>query len=345
MPPSESAPKYGNVYPEPFRLDYQRWAEEIARLSSEYTNLTAWVIDDFYENHALYTPADVGQMQQRARRINPRLRFLPLMYYNEINRRFVEDYRKMIDGVVVAYPPDRQEIDRGWAVLNDETMAAPGELSFPHHTFSQPGDFVMVSKPAEVLSKERKTIRFQEKDDFAGPTEAYHFKQLLVNGRVVWEQDIAGGSDAWRDVEVDVTAAVQNKTNATVAFRLFDKKGVSNFGVRWSIRQLRTDGLKILWNVEKRGEFEAGFGPASSRRGRNFHLPYVVMTAAQPIEFKIRHGEPTTPERMSQWLQMCLDAYREGKCNGVVTYCLDKTPQSAMFPFEQRLFREFRQGQ
>jgi hypothetical protein len=56
VPPTESAPQYGNAYPEPFRLDYGRWAEEIARLSLQHTNLTGWVIDDFYANHGFFTP-------------------------------------------------------------------------------------------------------------------------------------------------------------------------------------------------------------------------------------------------------------------------------------------------
>src|SRR5262245_47791249 len=46
VPPSESAASYSTVYPEPLRLDYLRWAEEIARLSLQHTNLTTWVIDD-----------------------------------------------------------------------------------------------------------------------------------------------------------------------------------------------------------------------------------------------------------------------------------------------------------
>src|ERR1039457_1385829 len=44
--PPESAPKYGDLYCEPFRLDYGRCAEEIARLSLQHTNLTGWVIDE-----------------------------------------------------------------------------------------------------------------------------------------------------------------------------------------------------------------------------------------------------------------------------------------------------------
>jgi hypothetical protein len=57
VPPSESPPQYGSQDSEPFRLDYRRWAEEIARLSLRHVNLTAWVIDDFYANHELFTPA------------------------------------------------------------------------------------------------------------------------------------------------------------------------------------------------------------------------------------------------------------------------------------------------
>src|ERR1035441_10261449 len=79
VPPSESPPKEGDLYSEPFRLDYGRWAEEIARLSLQHTNLTAWVIDDFYANHEFFAPAAVRDMQKRAKGINPRLAFLPLI--------------------------------------------------------------------------------------------------------------------------------------------------------------------------------------------------------------------------------------------------------------------------
>jgi hypothetical protein len=67
VPPTESPPKEGDLYSEPFRLDYGRWAEEIARLSLQHTNLTAWVIDDFYANHEFFTPAAVRDMQKRAK--------------------------------------------------------------------------------------------------------------------------------------------------------------------------------------------------------------------------------------------------------------------------------------
>jgi hypothetical protein len=349
VPPSESAPKYSTLYPEPFRLDYPRWAEEIARLSLEHTNLTAWVIDDFYENHGLYSPAYVGDMQQRAKRVNPHLRFLPLMYYWEINRKFADDYRNVIDGVVAAYPPSAQEIERAWAIFNDVPIAEPCELAFPHYTPSHEGDFVMVSQSA-TTSGNLQTLSFLERDDFTGPTAGYHFKQLLVNDSVVWEEDLAGGTNGWRELNVDVSKQARSKSNVKIAFRLFDKKGVGNFGVRWQLKDLRAEGLQVSaaleapaqWKVEQRGPFEAGFGEALQSRTPRFHIPLIVMTAAQPIEFKLRHGEPASPERISLWLRMCLEEMQKKKCEGVVTYCLDKTTNSLTFSPVQKLFREFR---
>jgi hypothetical protein len=350
VPPTESAPQYGTTYPEPFRLDYGRWAEEIARLSLQHTNLTGWVIDDFYANHEFFTPAAVRDLQRRAKGINPRLVFLPLMYFGEIRRPFVDAYREVVDGVVVAYPQDRAEVDHAWAVLNDAAVVMPGELSFPASTPSQPGDFVQASQPATVLLGRPQRFHFRERDDFTANTSGYHFKQLLVNGTVVWEEDVAGGTNAWRFITVvDAAAAVRGSTNLTIAFRLLDKKGVSNFGVRWQVKGLQADGLAFadldhpqLWQVSQRGPFEAGFGDRLKPPQRHFHVPFIVMTAGHAGEFQMRHGDPASPERMAEWLRFCLEAWRNGKCDGVVTYCLDKEPRSRTFDLARDLFRQYR---
>ena len=57
--------------------------------------------------------------------------FLPLMYFGEMQPQFVEDYRGVIDGVVVAYLQDREEIERTWAILNDAALPATSEISLP----------------------------------------------------------------------------------------------------------------------------------------------------------------------------------------------------------------------
>ena len=349
VPPSESPPKEGDLYSEPFRLDYGRWAEEIARLSLQHTNLTGWVIDDFYANHAVFTPAAVRDMQKRAKGINPRLVFLPLMYFGEIRRPFVEDYREVIDGVVVAYPQGRDDIDQAWAMLNDDASVIPGELSYPWDTPSQPGDFVRASQSAKVLPDGPQRLHFRERADFTGTTSGYHFKQLLVNDAVLWEADVAGGSNAWREVTVDLTTAARGRTNLTIAFRLLDKKGVSNFGVRWQVKDLQADGLELAaldqpkqWRVSQRGAFEAGFGDQLKPPAHRFHVPFIVMTAGQASEFKLRHGDLASPERIAAWLKFCLQTWQEGKCDGVVTYCLEKQPGSRTFDLARDLFGQYR---
>jgi hypothetical protein len=334
VPPSEPPPS------EPFGLDYARWGGEIAKLSLRHANLKAWVIDDFYANAAkVLTPDCVRTMQARAKAVNPRLAFLPLMYYDQITRKFTDDYHALVDGVVAAYPNDRDEITTAWEILNDVRTANAGELSYPWSTPSRAGDFIQAAQTATVQPAARAKIRFRERDDFRGKTAGYHFKQLLVDDAVVWEADVAGGDPAWQDVEVDVTDAVRGRENVTLAFRLFDKKGVSNFAVRWQLRDLRTEGLKVAadfreakpWTLSSRGAFQSGFDPNAAAGRRRFHVPLIVMTAGERSEFKMRHGEPASPERVAEWVRLSLQAWREGQCDGVVMYCLEKSRGNAVF--------------
>jgi hypothetical protein len=340
-PPSE-CPPHTKTYSEPFRCNYERWAEEIARLSLRHPNLTAWVIDDFYGNDEVFTPAYVRRMQSHAKQINPRLAFLPLMYFDEITRRFVDRYREAIDGVVVAYPQDRKEIDDAWAVLNDVTMAAvfPRQLTCPWSTPSKVGDFAAATVSAKVLAAGRQVVRFGEKDDCPW---------LLVDGTVVWEKDLAEEKSKLREVCVDVSRYAHGKAQVDLTFRLLEKKGVSNFGVHWHLTDLQTEGLEPgadfrepqRWRASHRGGLEAGFGEALPPGKAQFHIPYVVMTAADAEEFGMRHDDPASPQRMADWLRMCFEARRDGKCDGVVTYCLDKGAHSEFFPLATRLSRDY----
>jgi hypothetical protein len=345
VPPSESPPE--SV--QPFRLDYVAWGEGIARLSLESPNLKAWVIDDFYGNRSFFTPAFMWEIRARSKAINPRLAFLPLMYFPELQPKFLEEYRSVIDGAVVAYLEDRDEIERTWAFFNDGDILPASEFICPPNTPSRPGDYVMASQSVQVLPGNAYEIRFLDRDGYSGVTNGYHFKQLLVDGKVGWEEDVAGKPDGSQAVVVNVTDLARGKASLTLAFRLLEKKGVGNFSLNWSVKQLRGKNLQLAddtsqpqkWKVSRQGPFKTGFG-ASSKPGRHrFHIPFISMTAAQPIEFRMRHGDPATPERIARQLRLSLEARQDGKCDGVVTYCLDKRPQSPEFPAVQRLFHRF----
>lgn len=102
VPPTESPPKAKN-YSEPFRTDYVRWAEEIARLSTVEPALVAWSIDDFAHNLGTYTPAALRTMLDAARAINPRLAFVPCLYFKQLTPKFAAAYGDLVDGVLFPY--------------------------------------------------------------------------------------------------------------------------------------------------------------------------------------------------------------------------------------------------
>lgn len=102
VPPSESPP-HAKHYSEPFRLDYVRWATEIAQLSVEHSNLVAWSIDDFTHNLREFTPEKTKAMLDAARKINTKLAFIPCCYFRGVSPRFAQAYGAIIDGVLFPY--------------------------------------------------------------------------------------------------------------------------------------------------------------------------------------------------------------------------------------------------
>ena len=195
-------------------------------------------------------------------------------------------------------------------MINDAPLAGRAEFSFPPNATSKPGDFVSASRNVEWDSKKPTKIYFREREDYTGPTAGYHFKQLLINDKVVWEEDVAGGTNGWREVSLELPPVTSGRMELT--FRLFDKQGVGNFPMHWQLADLHGDGNKLSasleqpeqWGVKHRGAFEAGFGEALTTTRSRWHLPFIVMTAAQDIEFRLRHGEPVSPERRAAWIKM-----------------------------------------
>jgi len=94
--PHSETPVNDPQYPfsEPFKLDYVRWAEEIAKLSLEYKNLVGYVIDDFWGNikPGRFTPKYTGKMVAAGKAVNPEIKFYPLMYFGEIDAQFLEKF-------------------------------------------------------------------------------------------------------------------------------------------------------------------------------------------------------------------------------------------------------------
>jgi len=97
VPPSEPPAS------EPFKLDYERWASELALLSLAEPNLVAWSIDDFVHNLKLYTPEYVRKFLAAACAINPKLAFVPCCYFKQTTPLFARNYGHLLDGILFPY--------------------------------------------------------------------------------------------------------------------------------------------------------------------------------------------------------------------------------------------------
>lgn len=118
VPPSESPPRNRN-YSEPFRLDYERWAIEIARLSLREPALVGWSIDDFVWNAKELPPERMRSVVAGARAINPSLAFFPCCYFSRTTPAFLRDYGDVIDGIFFPYRSESTKVN-----LSDATHVA-----------------------------------------------------------------------------------------------------------------------------------------------------------------------------------------------------------------------------
>ena len=132
VPPSESPP-FSTHYSEPYKLDYVKWAVELAKLSLAYKNLVAWSIDDFVHNLTLYTPAYVQEFLDSSRKINPVFAFLPCCYFNKTNDQFAKLYGSLLDGILFPYRNESVEAnlkDAGQVSAEIEKLRARFEEGF-----------------------------------------------------------------------------------------------------------------------------------------------------------------------------------------------------------------------
>ena len=99
-PPS----KPGGRFSLPFLQDYIAWARELALLSLRHDNLIAWGMDDFSHNGEVFDRGYTLRVLETARQINPKLAFVPTVYYKHAVRpAFAQTYGGLLDGVLFPY--------------------------------------------------------------------------------------------------------------------------------------------------------------------------------------------------------------------------------------------------
>ncbi|SDS62394.1 heparinase II/III domain-containing protein [Actinopolymorpha singaporensis] len=129
-------------------------------------------------------------------------------------------------------------------------------IAFPSRTRSQAGDFGALTQQITVDQATSHQLSVRVNDDFAGATAGYFFVQVLIDGAVVVERDVAGAGE-WRVLTADVTGPLAGKSSAVLTLRLLSRKAVSNFGVA-----VMFDDVAISGTTVENADFEDISSPA-----------------------------------------------------------------------------------
>ena len=93
------------------------------------------------------------------------------------------------------------------AAFDNQTSQAGSKsftVSIDSQSPTEKEDFAGIEQVLQ-LTRADKGISFYVKDTYTEGTAKYHWMELLLDGEVIWESDVAGGDTEWRKVSLDLT--------------------------------------------------------------------------------------------------------------------------------------------
>lgn len=355
VPPSESHAGGISNYA-PFYWDYVTWGDEIGQLAATHTNLTAIVIDDFGGNTVeggsvwtfKFSQTNVAAMRAAAKSHASWIQILPAMYYCQFhgNGAIASLYRTVVDGYVGAYngsPSCTWWSGDGTPVPNttDATLAdihfrvESGlsrcmnagciEFGVPWGVPTSTGGWTRATQTISVNPSGPYSLSFWTNDDYIGGSPGgYHKLQVLVDGVVVWQEDVATWMD-WHQSTVNLTTALAGKTTATLELRLYEQAGVGNFHVSGWFDSLTSQGFSVT---------NAGFDTTlSGWTGAESHALFVqrwvptMSFVAMVYAARLADVEPnpTTSAYTIDVSETALDLFDQGRLDGLLLYNMNMT--------------------
>lgn len=214
---------------------------------------------------------------------------------------------------VIAYgaPVDLKLAQQSWDYW---AHAGDGRLSLSVSNFTPTSDGSFASASQDVVVPEEdegRKISFYHHDQDDGGDSGYHTKQLLVDDEVVWEQEtVTDPQEEWIHTEVDLSKALQGRTEAIITFRLLDKKGVGWWPLDWSVDDVTATGFTV-----RNGGFESDQDWTLDRNQPTMQ-PYIdIFAADRPVRifnaisegYARYQGRPFTPVSAPEWPNLRID--------------------------------------
>jgi hypothetical protein len=168
-------------------------------------------------------------------------------------RPYVADGR--VAGVISYATPT--QLDDPHVSSQNKARSGVGRLSLSDFGTQTADHWASGSQKVAVVPRHRgrSTIDFYDYDQFGDEVpgaRGYFSKQLLIDGDVVWSEDIVDDRmNAWEKHSVDVTEKVAGKTSVTVAFRLYER------GTAYTPTDVGIDDVSARGLVVRDGGFES----------------------------------------------------------------------------------------
>lgn len=356
VPPSESGIGYTTSNYAPYYWDYLAWFTNIGILAASHTNLRAIAIDDFGGNTAeggspwsfKFTATNLAAMRAAARTHAPWLAVYPAMYYCQFhgNGTITDPYREVVDGFIGVYngspsctwwsgdgtpvpnTTDSSQADLLLRVPSSLVRCQSGgclQLGIPGATGTVAGDYSLVKQTVTVSPSSSYSLKFHTNDDWIGGSPGgYHKLQVLVDGVVVWQEDVATWQD-WHQTTVNLTSALAGKSTAVLTLRLYEAAGVGNFHVSAWFDSLQPTGFTI--NNPAFTTAMTGWTPIESNG--IFNQKWVPTKVFIPMAYAaLLGGLETTPTSAAYTVAVvnkALQLTTEGKADGVILYNMNLT--------------------
>lgn len=368
LKPPLQQPPLGPSYSEPYRLDYVKWAEEIAKLSLRYSNLKGYVIDDFftdtypYNSNGIFTESYVNRFVNAGKAINPKIKFYPVMYYHMLVRAYEPHPYDMVfrcsDGIVTPYPGFLASYESLIGPMADTTCIRRGieiaaarcrsriVVSLESNVSTTAGDYGRVSQNVSVTNQSKASITVHYIFGGTKQDDEYHRFQVWVDDKVVWSAGMKYGLDY--TTTIDLTPYVSGKSSVKISVGIGENKGVGNLHVTGSLDIVSASGINLntdignesVWTKEnKNGKFVIDIV-----KSLNKTLGTIVMPAADSLQYTMRYTDPATPANIAGRINRYSKFIQKHEIEGIINFGLDMNEGSKYYNEVSNVFNALQES-
>ena len=240
-------------------LFYNNWSSEAFETNSVFVSS---VVDGKEDNIEIYDN-HVGGVDAS---------WLPVAQISASFEEGVAPLTVTFDGMASYDPNGSKVIGYHWNFGDgDETLYEKSYGSEVEYTFRNPGTYFVeliafneygipspiTLVPIQVYPSDvpEYSVHGWIKDSYEGDETGYFKKQVLVDGEVVWEDDVAG-SEGWQRVNIDISDRVSGQEDVELAVRVVAETSITNPAEQLIEMFVHIDNLSILGGSVFNGDFE-----------------------------------------------------------------------------------------